>query len=122
MTSSESADGQRPVLLILGRGLFARDVDRAVACTRQHAGGLGEQRGFADARIATDQYQRSRYDAATQHSIEFGKSRIPPFFFAIDNLGKGQSRNGMGLFVAIRSRARGFTRQSPRSRDRRFFQ
>ena len=38
-------------------------------------GGLQQQRGLADARLAAEQHERARHDAAAEHAIEFTDAR-----------------------------------------------
>ncbi len=52
-------------------GLLAGDVADALAGPREAGGGLQQQGGFADARIAADQDGRGRHQAATQDAVEF---------------------------------------------------
>ena len=42
---------------------------------REMRGGLQQQRGFADARLAAQQHQRARNDAAAEHAIELADAR-----------------------------------------------
>ena len=52
--------------------LLAGDVDRAMAGAGQQAGGLRQQRRFADAGIAADQQHRAAHKAAAGDAIELG--------------------------------------------------
>ena len=45
---------------------------------RQLCGNLLQERGFPDARIATEQYHGARYQPAAKYTIEFAKPRRVP--------------------------------------------
>ena len=51
-------------------GLFARAVEHRAERLREVRRRLQQQRGLADARLAADQHERSRHDAAAEHAIE----------------------------------------------------
>jgi hypothetical protein len=55
----------------LGDGLFARDIDHAVALPCQRCRGLHQQCRLADARIAAHQYCRSADKTASGDAVEF---------------------------------------------------
>jgi hypothetical protein len=41
-------------------------------------GGLQQQRGLADSRLAAQQHQRTRHDATAKHAIELADARGQP--------------------------------------------
>ncbi len=74
--------GSQPHLLF---GFFGRHVEHfgARRCDRRHR--LQQQRGLPDARLATDQRDRTRHQPTAQHTIEFtnaGWLRLP--FMGVD--------------------------------------
>ena len=59
----------RPLLDLRG-GFLAGDIDGFDAVAGKAGGGLQEQGGLADARIAADQRGRGRHNAAAEHAVE----------------------------------------------------
>ena len=53
-------------------GFLAGNVEHALAGTGEAGGGLQQQGGFADARVAADQHDRGWDQTAPQHAVEFG--------------------------------------------------
>src|SRR6266446_1241558 len=68
------AIGAQPELI--GR-LLTRDVERRDALAFEPRGALHEQRGFADPRLAADEHDGTRDDAATEDEVEFREARLP---------------------------------------------
>ena len=59
----------------LRAGLLARNVERAQPGLRKARGGLQQQRGFADPRIAADKDGACRDEAAPQHAVQLIQPR-----------------------------------------------
>ncbi len=60
----------------LRHGLFARDIDDALALLGERRGALQQQRRLADARIAADQHRRAHDEAAAGHPVEFARCPV----------------------------------------------
>ena len=71
------AKALRPQLQLLHR-LLARHVEHGAIGAGDLAGQLQQQGRLADARVATNQHQRARYDAATQHLVELSHAEPEP--------------------------------------------
>jgi hypothetical protein len=59
----------------LGDSLFAGHIDDPVPLARQRGRRLGQQRRFADARIAADKDRRAAHETAAGRAVEFADAR-----------------------------------------------
>ena len=75
---------------------------------------LGEQRRFADARIAAHKHERAAHDAAAQHVVELGDPRRGTLVFFVCNLREGNgtraARSERAFVLARRNGGDGFFR------------
>src|SRR5262249_32252482 len=72
-------DGETlPTRFDLMLGFFARAVENRSCGSGQIGGGLQQQRGLADPRLATEEHERTGNDASTEDAIEFVDARRDP--------------------------------------------